>query len=220
MEQITLNAEARELKGKGAARSLRRAGSLPAVLYRGGDSQPIKVDHKEVVSLIKAISGEQVVVNLKFSDGSKAAILKDYQVDPVMGGLLHADFFEVLMTEEVKVTVHITLAGEPVGVKRDKGILQFILREIEVECLPGNIPGHIEVDVSGLEIGGSIHVGDLRVPEGVKVLTDTGEVIATVSAPAVEEAAAAAPEEAVAEAPEVEKKGKEKEKEKEEGEKS
>jgi large subunit ribosomal protein L25 len=211
MENMTLNAETREITGKGAARSLRRSGSLPAVLYRGGDAKPIRVDMKEMIQLMKSTSGEQVIVNLRFPDSEKAALLKDYQLDPVVGSLLHADFFEVSMTEEVRVMVHVTTVGEAIGVKRDKGILQHGLREIEVECLPDKIPGHIEVDVSNLATGDSIHVSDLSIPEGVEVLTDAGELIASVLAPAVEEAPPAPEEvaEAEAEAPEVIKKGKE-----------
>ena len=139
--------------------------------------------------------------------------MKDYQTDPVDGELLHADFFEVSLTEEVEVTVHITLVGEPIGVRRDGGILQYLLREIEVECLPDKIPGHIEVDVSNLEIGQSIRVGDLRRGEGIKVLNDPDEVIINIVAPAVEEAApveAAAPE---IKEPEIIKKGKKEEEE-------
>ncbi|OGW37740.1 MAG: hypothetical protein A2Y97_10790 [Nitrospirae bacterium RBG_13_39_12] len=211
MERITINAEKREEFGKGAARELRRKNMVPAILYRGGGSIPIKFSRKELLQFINTTSGEQTMVNIKFADGeNKLALMKEYQVDPTRGDLLHADFFEVSLTEEVEVTVHITTVGESIGVKRDKGILQYLLREIEVECLPDRIPGHIEVDVSGLEIGQSIHVGDLKFEEGIKVLTNPDEVIVNIIAPAVEveEAApaeAAAPE--VAE-PEVIKKGK------------
>jgi large subunit ribosomal protein L25 len=145
--------------------------------------------------------------------------MKDYQVDPTRRELLHADFFEVLLTEKVKVNVHIIPTGEPVGVKRDSGILQNLMRDIEIECLPDRIPGHIKIDISGLEIGQSFHVSDLPIGEGIKILTDPEEVIVNVIAPAVEEVApvaaevAAAPE--VAE-PEVIKKGKKEEEEEKE----
>jgi large subunit ribosomal protein L25 len=220
MERITLHAEKRDKAGKGVARSLRREGVVPAVLYRGGSSTPIKINRKELGSFMQATAGEQVMVDLEFSDGEKKlALMKDYQVDPLKGELLHTDFFEVSLSEEIKVTVYVTPTGEPVGVKRDGGLLQFGTREIEIQCLPDRIPGHIEVDVSGLETGKSIHVGDLALGEGIKVLTDAGELIAMVTAPVVEvkveaEAAAAAPEAAE---PEVIKKGK---KEEEAGEKA
>lgn len=213
MERITINAEKRKEFGKGAARNLRRKNMIPAILYRGGDSLPVKFSQKELAQFINTTAGEQVMVTLQFADGeSKLALVKDYQLDPIKGELLHADFFEVSLTEEIKVTVHIAAVGEPIGVKRDGGILQYLLRKIEVECLPDRIPGHIKIDISGLEIGQSLHVSDLKLGEGIKVLTDPDEVIVNIIAPVVEEVApvevAAAPE--VAE-PEVIKKGKKEE---------
>ena len=217
MERIIIHAEKREETGKGVARSLRREDMIPAVLYRAGGSLPIKLPKKEITQFINTTSGEQIMVALQFADGeSKLALMKDYQVDPTRRELLHADFFEVLLTEKVKVNVHIIPTGEPVGVKRDSGILQNLMRDIEIECLPDRIPGHIKIDISGLEIGQSFHVSDLPIGEGIKILTDPEEVIVNVIAPAVEEVApvaaevAAAPE--VAE-PEVIKKGKKEEEE-------
>jgi large subunit ribosomal protein L25 len=212
MERITLNVQKREEKGKGAARSLRRGAMIPAVLYRGGGSLPIKIPKKEMAQFINTTAGNQVMVNLQFADGeNKLALIKDYQVDPTKREMLHADFFEVSLTEKVRVSVHVTMTGEPIGVKRDKGILQNLLREIEVECLPDKIPAHIKMDISGLEIGQSFHVGDLSLGEDVKILTDSTEVLANIIAPLVEEVApaeVAAPE--VTE-PEVIKKGKKEE---------
>lgn len=222
MEKITIAVEKREETGKGVARSLRRNYMIPAILYRGGDSLPIKIPKKEIAQFINTTSGEQVMVTLQFKDGeNKLALMKDYQVDPMNRELLHVDFFELLLTEKVKVSVHITTTGESIGVKRDGGLLQIPLREIEIECLPDKIPGHVKIDISGLEIGQSLHVGDLKLDEGIKILTNPGEVIANVIAPAVEavapvEEAAAAPE--VAE-PEVIKKGKKEEDKEEEAKK-
>jgi len=212
MERITLHAEKRDKTGKGVARTLRRQGVVPAVLYRGGSSVPIKINSKELSNFMHATAGEQVMVDIEFADGEKRlALMKDYQVDPIKGELLHTDFFEVSLTEEIEVTVHVTTTGEPIGVKRDGGLLQHGTREIKIQCLPDRIPGHVAVDVSGLETGKSIHVSDISLGEGIKVLTDAGELIATVTAPIVEEkveAEAAVPE--VAE-PEVIKKGKKEE---------
>jgi large subunit ribosomal protein L25 len=214
MERMSINVEKREEVGKGAARSLRRKNMIPAVLYRAGDSLPVQFSKKDLSRFINTTAGEQIMVNLQFGDGSsRFALMKDYQTDPANGELLHADFFEVSLTEEVEVTVHVTLVGEPIGVRRDGGILQYLLREIEVECLPDKIPGHIEVDISNLEIGQSIRVGDLRPGEGIKVLNDPDEVIINIVAPAVEEAApveVAAPE---IKEPEIIKKGKKEEEE-------
>jgi large subunit ribosomal protein L25 len=215
MERVSIAAEKREAHGKGVARSLRRDGKVPAVLYREGRALSITLSRKELAKLINTAAGEQVMVDLQFTGGEKKlALLKDVQVDPIKGELLHSDFFEVSLTEKVRVSLHVTTVGEPIGVKRDAGILQHTLREVEVECLPDDIPGKVEVDISKLEVGQSVHVSDLQFKEGIKVLTDPGDVIVTVISPVVEEVAPAAAE-AVAVAgaaePEVVKKGKKEE---------
>ncbi len=222
MERQTLQAEKREDVGKGAARSLRRSGSIPAVIYRENKSTPLKLDAKELSTFIKATSGDQVLVNLKLGAGKKLALLKDFQTDPVGGELLHVDFFEVSLKEKVKVAVHIALKGDPIGVKRDKGILQYGLRDIEVECLAGDIPGQLELDISELETGKSFHVKDLDIPDNVTLLSDPAEVVVLVAVPKVEVEEVPEEEAVVAEGeaePEVAEKGKAKEEKKEEGEK-
>ncbi|HEC97456.1 MAG TPA: 50S ribosomal protein L25 [Nitrospirae bacterium] len=211
MERITLSAEHRTEAGKGIARSLRRQGYMPAVIYRAGKSTPIKLKKQDIVNFLNATMGEQVMVNLRFSDGnSRLALLKDYQVDPVKGELLHTDFYEVSLKERVRVTVSIVLTGEPVGVKKEGGILQQAHSEVEVECLPDVIPSHLEIDVSGLKVGHSLHVSDLFLQEGIKVFDSPEEVIATVIAPTMEVEAVAS-EEAETAQPEVIKKGKKEE---------
>jgi len=213
MERVTLNVEKREKSGKGNARSLRRGSIIPAVMYRGGNSTPLQLSARELSQFISRTAGEQVIVNLKFSDDMKQAIVKGYQVDPVVGNLLHVDFQEISATELIKVNVHVVISGEAIGVKRDKGLLQYGIREIEIECLPDMIPGHLAVDVSGLLIGQTIHVSDLTLGEGIRILTDPGEMLATVTT--VREEVVVAPEAAVAEKvePEVAKKGKKPEEE-------
>lgn len=208
MEKFSLNVVKRDARGKGGARGLRRSGLIPGVVYRGGDSEAVQIGAKELSQFISKTAGEQVLVNLESKSGTKMAIVKDYQVDPIMGELLHVDFQEISATEEIKITVHVLTTGESIGVKRDKGILQFGVREIEIECLPDKIPGHITVDVSNLGIGQSIHVSDLQLGEGIKVLSDAGEMIVTVTT--IKEEVVEAPEAAVAEVaePEVIKKGK------------
>ncbi|GMT47957.1 MAG: 50S ribosomal protein L25 [bacterium] len=211
MERITLSAEHRTEAGKGIARSLRRQGYMPAVIYRAGKSTPIKLKKQDIVNFLNSTMGEQVMVNLRFSDGNlRLALLKDYQVDPVKGELLHTDFYEVSLKERVRVTVSIVLTGEPVGVKKEGGILQQAHSEVEVECLPDVIPSHLEIDVSGLKVGHSLHVSDLFLQEGIKVFDSPEEVIATVIAPTMEVEAVAS-EEAEAAEPEVIKKGKKEE---------
>jgi len=216
MERTNITGENRTEVGKGAARSLRRKNMIPAVIYRAGDSFPVQFSRKELSRFINETAGEQIMVNLQFGDGSsRFALMKDYQTDPATGELLHADFFEVSLTEEVKVTVHVAIIGEPVGVRRDGGILQHLLREIEVECLPDKIPGRVEVDIANLEIGQSVHVGDLKLGEGITVLSDPDGVIVNIVAPAVEEVAPAevAPVAPEIKEPEVIKKGKKEEEE-------
>ncbi len=213
MERVTISVAKREEKGKGAARSLRRSEMIPAVIYRGGDSLPIKIPKKEITQFINTTAGDQTMVSLRFAEGeSKLALMKEFQVDPVKRELLHVDFFEVSLTEKVKISVHVSTVGEPIGVKRDGGLLQHVLREIEIECLPDKIPAHVKADISKLEIGQSFHVGDIDLGEDVKILTDSDEVIANIVAPIVEEVApaevAAVPEAAE---PEVVKKGKKEE---------
>jgi large subunit ribosomal protein L25 len=207
MEKFNLNVEKRDARGKGGARGLRRSGLTPGVVYRGGDSVSVQIAAKELSQFISKTAGEQVLVNLDFKDGSKMAIVKDYQVDPIAGDLLHVDFQEISATEEIKIAVHILTTGEAIGVKRDKGLLQYGIREIEIECLPDKIPGHVTVDVTALGIGQSIHVSDLNLGEGIRVISDPGEMIVTVIA--IKEEVAAVPEAAVETAePEVIKKGK------------
>jgi len=207
MERFCLNVAKREAAGKGGARSLRRSGFTPGIVYRGGGSMPVQIAAKELAQFINKTAGEQVLVNLDLPEGQKQAIVKDYQIDPILGDLLHVDFQEISATEEIEISVHIVTTGESIGVKRDKGILQFGIREIEIECLPDKIPGHVTVDVSNLGIGQTIHVSDLNLGEGVKVLTDPGKMIVTVTS--IKEEVVAAPE-VVAEVaePEVIKKGK------------
>ncbi|MFZ5907883.1 MAG: 50S ribosomal protein L25 [Nitrospirota bacterium] len=220
MERITIHAEKREETGKGAARSLRRQQMIPAILYREGNSLPIKLPKKEMTQFINTTAGQQIMLSLQFADGeNKLALMKEYQVDPTQRELLHADFFEISLTEKVRVSVQIIPTGEPVGVKRDGGIVQNVLREIEIECLPDKMPGKISIDISGLEIGQALHVSDLRLDEEIKVLTDLDEVIVNIIAPVVEQVAAPA-EEAAPEAaePEIIKKGKKEGEEEGEGE--
>ncbi len=180
MERVVLNVEKRDRLGKGGARTLRAGGFIPAVVYKGGNSLPVQLPGKELSYYISKTGGEQVIVNLKFKDDTKQAILKEYQVDPLSGKLLHVDFQEISATEVIKVTVHVIIRGEAIGVKRDKGVLQYGIREVEIECLPDKIPGHFDIDVSELVIGRALHVKDIIPGEGIRIITDPGEVLASV----------------------------------------
>jgi large subunit ribosomal protein L25 len=216
MEKATLTAQVRDTRGKGAARTLRRADFIPSVIYRKGIAQAISLPRKELVTFINSLAGEQVLVNLAFSDGSaKLAIMRDYQTDPIKGELLHVDFYEVSLKETIRVNVAVVLIGTPIGVKRDGGILQAGLREIEIESLPDDIPAHVEHDVRALEIGHSYHVSDIKVAAGIKILSEPDEVIATITASAIATSEHTAEEEALAvKEPEVIKKGKQEDKDK------
>jgi len=214
MEKFILTVEKRERKGKGAARQLRREGFIPCVIYKNGESTPIQIAAKEMLPFMNIATKEKLFVTLKFKEGEKQAILQDYQVDPITGKLLHVDFMEVSATEKIRVTVPVVLIGEPIGVKQDKGVLQHGISEIEIEAIPEKIPGHIEVDVSDLEVGDSIHVSDIKFEEGIKVISDPDEVIATVTVEAEEIELTPKVEEPIE--PEVIKKGKKAKEEQEE----
>ena len=186
MELATLNAETREQTGKGAARSLRREGTLPAVIYRAGESTPLTINEKELMHLLRHTDGRLSLLNLQFQDNTtKLAIVKKYQVHPVYGNILHLDFQEVAANEEITLLVGVNLVGEAIGVKRDSGILEHHLRQIEVRCVPDNVPAHIDLDVTEIETGHSLHVSDLTPPEGVTILADPKDIVAAVSIPAM-----------------------------------
>jgi large subunit ribosomal protein L25 len=211
MERITLDVEKRQRLGKGGSRALRRSGIVPAVVYRAGNAVPMQLSQKELLLFITRTAGERVVAQLRFPDEVKQAIIKECQRDPLKGDILHVDFQEILATEEVRVMVHVVIVGESIGVKRDGGIMQYGIRDIEIECLPDKIPGHVNVDVSGLGVGQSVHVGDLQFEEGIRVLTDPDEVLVTITSVKEEVAAPEAAPETVE--PEVIKKGKKAEEE-------
>ncbi|MEW6714990.1 MAG: 50S ribosomal protein L25 [Nitrospirota bacterium] len=205
MKTILLKAEQRAATGKGGARSLRRQGMLPAVIYSGGKSTPIQFHRKEIVKLIASGVGEHAILNIEFSkDGGKPAehpaLMKEYQKDPVTSDLLHVDFMEISLREKIKISIPIVITKEPVSIKTG-GIMEHHLREIEIECLPTQIPEAIEIDAGSVEIGHSLHVSDIKPIEGIRIVTNPQMVIMNVTAPKVEEAPAEAA--AVAAEPEV-----------------
>ncbi len=186
MEKFALTAQVREKAGKGVARGLRRNQMVPAVIYSHGKSMPIAMGNKDVTRVLNSEGGEHALITLKL-DGAKdstdkLALIKDYQIDPTSGRLIHVDLMEVAADEKVKVKVTVHFTGSSVGVK-EGGILQHGLREIEVECLPLQIPEHIEVNITELNINESIHVRDLKAPAGVRILTDGDATVATVQPP-------------------------------------
>ena len=198
MGHLMLEAEVREKAGKGTARGLRREGIIPVVLY-GTKEKVVSLQVKEKdFEEVKRAGGEHAVIDLRVGHDATPAVVKEEQLDPVWGKLLHVDFLRVSLTEKMKSPVPIVTIGEAAGEKAG-GIVEHILREIEVECLPDRIPGNIEVDVTSLEIGDSLRVRDLTVPEAVEIVTESDRVIISVIPPRVveeevEEEEAAEPE--------------------------
>ena len=222
MAQIIVEAAPRADRGKNEARRLRQTGQIPAVLYGGkGDAVTLAVNAKQVTAILRSESGHNTLFQVRLQGKPQPAILKDWQVDPVTGKLLHVDLLRVAMDARMRVMVPVHTFGEPAGVKQQGGIFEMVTREVEIECLPSEIPTEFRVDVSELLIGKHLRAADLPIdPSKMKLLTDPDRVIAHVVALRAEEekpAEAVAAEAAAAPAePEVIKKGK-KEAEGEEG---
>ena len=192
MEELFLDAEVREEVGKGKTKSLRDNGFIPAVVYADGKSAlALKLSHRQLIQLVHHHRIEGVVINLNIKDDkkqkSRPCLIKEIQHDPVHGEIVHVDFNQISLTKAIKVNIPVVAKGEPLGVKQEGGSLEHILWEIEVECLPTSIPKDIEIDVTNLKMGDSIHVKDIAVPQGVKVLNDPGAIVLTVAAPMKEE---------------------------------
>jgi large subunit ribosomal protein L25 len=197
MAITSLNGEQRTGVGKGVARKLRAAGRIPAIYYGRGEA-PIAliVSAKEVDTLLQSASGANVIVDLNVSGAAAAdrkALIREIQRDPVVGNILHLDLQHISLTERITVEVPIELVGVPTGVKDGGGILEHLLREVEIECLPTDIPAQLEVDVTGLNIGDTLHVSDIKA-ERVVILTEADRGIATVVPPTVLEEAKPAEE--------------------------
>ena len=219
MAEVTLEVQPRQDAGKNANRKLRQQGLVPAVVYGGGrDPMPIQVDRRTLLNLMRQTQGGNPIFLLQLAgtDTSRHAMIREMQIDPVSRQVLHVDFQRVLMTEKIRVAVHVELTGVPVGVKVDDGMLDFVTREIHVQCTPDKIPAKVTADVSNLHIGQHIEAHEIALPEGVELLDEPGRVIASVSHHRTAEAAPAA-EEALVETetaqPEVIKRGKEKDEE-------
>jgi large subunit ribosomal protein L25 len=213
MAVVALSGQRRERLGKGGARTARREGQIPGVLYGHGEVPvPVSVGARDFDLALRGHKGGNPIVNLAVGGSQYTALIRDVQYDPLTHGILHLDFQHISLTETIEVKVNVHLTGIPTGVKDGGGILETILREIEVRCLPTAIPASIDADVSALNIGDSIHVRDLSVPN-VEILADPDATVATVVPPTVMEekpAEAVATEAAPAE-PEVIAKGKKEE---------
>lgn len=185
-DNVELQAERRQGRGKNDSRRLRASGMVPAVLYgesnEAGGSTPIAVPMKTVDYTLHHF-GDNALYNLTTANGSATARVVDAQRDPVSGQLMHVDFAPVNMRERIEVTVPITVVGEAPGVEQDGGVLQQVAYELQVESLPGDIPQEIEIDVSGLGMNENLILGDLTLPSGVTLISDPEEVAVTITAP-------------------------------------
>ena len=190
MEKIQLTANVRATTGNGPARTLRRDGRIPAVLY-GPGTNPIllSVDTHEFELLLKDHNINQVVLDLKVKNGktlSKSVMIKELQTHPVSHNPLHVDFYEISMTRKIRVSVPIVTTGKSVGEERG-GIVQIVRRELEVLCLPGVIPEMVTLDISELDIGDAIHVDDIALEGDIEIPADVNFTVVTVTSPTVEE---------------------------------
>jgi large subunit ribosomal protein L25 len=220
----TLETVKREGRKKNEANRLRAAGRIPAVVYgtrkdgKQPDSVPVEVDPKAVMRILHSDSGVNTLINLRVDGSESRVMVKEYQLDPITHQLLHVDFYQLAMDKAITVTVPVTLRGEPRGVKSQGGLLDFVTREIQVQCLPTDIPEHIDLDVSELMLNQSVRVRELPANPKWKAVTDGETMLVHIVMPKAEESAQAATEPAAAPAaaePEVIKKGKEEKEEKE-----
>jgi large subunit ribosomal protein L25 len=183
-----IKAEKREIIGKNASRRLRREGMIPAVLYGGGSSNvPLTLKKQDVFMILRSDTGENTVFQVSFDSEIRDVMIKELQRDPVTDEILHADFVHIAMDKVIKVSVPLVSVGEAVGVKTEGGFVDFITREVEVECFPKDIPEHIEIDISGLHLRQSLKAGDITLPEGVKIITSSDTILVLIEVPLKEE---------------------------------
>jgi large subunit ribosomal protein L25 len=213
-QQAKLTVQARTQVGRNAIKKVRKEGLIPGVIY-GVGQEPInlEVNGRQLSTVLAHASSENILLELEIVDGdnkrNSLAMIQEVQHHPIQRQILHVDFHAVSATEKITAEVPIETIGEPVGVKTNGGLLEHNLRELEVECLPGDLPERIEVDVTNLDISQSIHVKDLKLPPGVEAVTDPDLTVVAVSAPRVDEeptealgATPAAPEVITAKKPE------------------
>lgn len=203
-EEITVKATVREGRGKNDARRTRRAGLVPVTVYGGGgETVAAAAPLKELAAILRSEAGRNTIFTLDVEGvGASEVMFHDRQIDPVRGRLVHADFQRLVKGQKIEVTVPLHLVGEPVGVREEQGVLEQIMREIEIRCEPREIPDAIDVDVSNLGVHDVLHVSDIPVGANIEILNEPDSVVATVgiirdepvAAPVVEEEAAAEPE--------------------------
>ena len=194
MATARLSATKRDGAGKGAARSLRREGRIPAVIYgHGREPQSLSVSTRELERLVGSVAAASTVIELDLDGRTSRTLIREIQRHPFKRTILHVDFQELVAGERVSVKVPLVYVGTPEGVRTGGGLLDQVMHEVTVEADPSSIPNHIDVDVSTLQIATALHVGDLQLPEGVTALDDAGLTVCTVQAPRVAEETAAEP---------------------------
>jgi len=215
LKDIVVDARLRHAVGKNESRRLRRQGLVPGIVY-GGDGRPVAVavEPRQILTILHSDAGANTLFTLRLEEeenGKRTVMIREVQRDPVAGKLIHADFVRIDMSHEITVKVPVHLSGVPVGVKAEGGLLDFVQREVEIACLPVDIPGSIEVDVSGLRVGQHLTIGDIKLAEKLRLVSDPAQTLAVVALPRAEAEAAPAVEEAAAAPaePEVIRKGKE-----------
>jgi len=209
-KEIIVRALAREGRGKNDARRARREGQVPVTIYGGtGETVAALVPLRELAAILRSDTGRNTILTMDIEGvGTSEVMFQDRQIDPVRGRLVHADFKRLVKGEKIEATVPLRLVGEPIGVREHAGILEQIVREVEIRCEPREIPEHIDVDVTNLEVHQVLHVSDIPVTAGVEILEEPDTVIATVGVVKEEDVVVAPVEgEALAE-PEVIGKGK------------
>jgi len=206
---VVVQATKRQEFGKNSNRRLRVSGKIPAVIYgRGMEPVPVTVNPRDVSKILHSDTGRNTIFKLDIDGSSKDVLIRDYQLDPIRDSLVHADFQAIAMDQTMVFQVPVEAVGDAKGVKASGGTLDLVMRTIEVECLPGDVPQSVTLEVGELEIGDSVRVRQLKVDESkIKILSDPDLVVLTVSAPVAEEAPPAPAEGETAE-PEVIKKGK------------
>lgn len=191
MAQSVLNVRKRVRMGKSGSREIRREGNVPAILYGNGKTPiPLLVNPKDLKLALSTDAGENTILDMHIQDGDKEitrlSVLREAQVDHISSKSIHFDFLELDMKTKITLKVHVRIVGRAIGVHEEKGILEEILREISIECLPGDIPNLFEIDVTELHIGDSIHVKDIETFENIEILDDPDSAVVTILAPRVE----------------------------------
>ncbi len=185
---ITIKAERREAFGKNESRRMRRNGMVPAVLYGKKEANvPLALKKKDVFEILRSETGENTVFKVSFDSETKNTMIKELQSDPVTDEILHTDLIQIAMDEVIRVFVPVVPVGEAVGVKSEGGFVDFITREVEIECLPKDIPEHMEIDISALHLNQSLKVEDVVPPEGAEILSDLSTILVLIETPAKEE---------------------------------